>query len=170
MLYLVFVFASFEYSIVAQSIYSKSENILLYVLILGCITVILWCAKLVFTLRYLVRVHKVEGKKIEKVLKQYSGKMYIITIFVLTLCGIIIAPIRHMGADEGIVLFESPQFVFAVHGIFSLFYAKVIDIILFSIVFREEISAELQKQRDLEEWKKENRRRLKRKKTDIEET
>ncbi len=145
MLYLVLVFAALEYTIVAQSVYSMSGNMLTHVIVLVCITVFLWGIKLIFTLHYIVRVHKVADKEVKKMLEKYSRQMNTVAMFVLTLSGIIIVPIRHMEANTGFALFKSPQFVFAVHMIFSLFYAMMMDRILFSFVFREEIRCELER-------------------------
>ncbi len=123
------------------------------------VSIFLWVMSLLIKVPYIIQVSL--DNKLEKHLYKYRHILKIPITAILGVALYVLTKVRYGGMETVGV----PVFVLAFHLCFTLLYNFLINRIIFLIIYHTEINYELERQRNLIEEKKNNRRTLKRKKT-----
>lgn len=152
------IFMIFEYVLISGFFNADIETVNTYIAISLFIWIISHLFRIPFIRSILSSSEKAAKKKAERfgVLTANSSLIFLIPA----------VNILRVNRFEDFFEINWELVFFIVHFAFSMFYVWAVNRILFTIIYHEEINAELEQQRKLIEEKKKNRRTLKRKKTE----
>ena len=156
---------SLEYAALGHYIYILPRTLPDKLFELFGITAIAWLVGFVVKLPFIIKAQRVGGKKPWIIAKKCKKVISVLTVLFLSPTMIFLLKYRRSG-EVGMEALKRPGWILAIHIFFSIYYIFAFNRFWFSIIFREEITAEIERERKTIEEKKANRRSLKRKKTE----